>query len=231
MGQGMRLEDFRALYALRAEDAARRLGISPRSFRRRCRTLGIRRWPHRAVMSKRARAKKELTTPLTPPGWAGSEEGGSGALTGPASRSREGCKKSDGPVTGPHPARPDPSSRPLAGRELRRGPPLVPYEVDVKEAIPALLSQIEVLRMQRLVFGMSAHFSAWQAAQALCNMALKELPPAPTPFAPAGQLIVPLVRTGPLTGSAIAPRGQCVGDAEKREGSGSEEELESSGSA
>jgi|ERR1712091_524691 len=230
MGQGMRLEDVRALYALRAEDAARRLGISPRSFRRRCRALGIRRWPHRAVMSKRARMKKELT-PLTPPGWAGSEEGGSGALTGPALRPREGCKEPDCPVTGPHPALPDPSLRPLASRELRRGPPSVPYEVDVKEAVPALLCQIEVLRMQRLVFDMSTHFAAWQAAQALCNMALKDLPPAPTPFAPAGQLMAPWIRTGPLTGSAIAPRGQYVGNAEGREGSGSEEELESASSA
>jgi len=94
-----------------------------------------------------------------------------------------------------------------------------------------LLCQIEVLRMQRLVFDMSTHFAAWQAAQALCNMALKDLPPAPTPFAPAGQLMAPWIRTGPLTGSAIAPRGQYVGNAEGREGSGSEEELESASSA
>ena len=228
MGQGLRLEDVRALYALRAEDAARRLGVSPRSFRRRCRALGIRRWPHRAVVSKRARAK--LVCEVAPPGRAGSEVAGCGAGAGPRSRPCGSCKEPGDPATGLHPSSPDSLPPPRASREPRPGvwgPPSVPCEVIVKEAVPAVVCSLEVLRMQQLVLGMATHFAAWQTAQALCSLTMKALPPAPIPLAPAGP-------AGPLTGAAIALRGQCVGDAEGREaeqGGGSEADSESSSTA
>ncbi|KAG2498029.1 hypothetical protein HYH03_003790 [Edaphochlamys debaryana] len=52
-GGGADLQALARVFDLKAEDAARALGLTPNELKRRCRAMGIQRWPQRKLMSLR----------------------------------------------------------------------------------------------------------------------------------------------------------------------------------